>query len=116
MIYDKYRGKNTSPQSVTRSTLESVPGPSETTEKIDCSSNVQGQRLCTEYGYTEWVRQISWQAALSLELTSKHLTVWFNGGKSVTILKDILGFIMCHATVLLWCALQDSVLQIPCRT
>jgi hypothetical protein len=28
----------------------------------------------------------------------------------------MLGFIMCHAMVLLWCGLQDSMLQIPWRT
>jgi hypothetical protein len=41
-------------------------------------------------------------------------TVWFIGSKYVkTILKAMLGFIMCHAMVLLWCGLQDSMLQIP---
>jgi hypothetical protein len=38
----------------------------------------------------------------------------FIGSKYVTtILKDMLGFIMCHAMVLLWHGLQDSMLQIP---
>jgi hypothetical protein len=37
--------------------------------------------------------------------------MWIIGSKSVTtLLKDTLGFIMCHATVLLWHGLKDSML------
>jgi hypothetical protein len=40
--------------------------------------------------------------------------MWFIGRKSVTtILRDMLGFIMCHASALLWYGLKDFMLQIP---
>jgi hypothetical protein len=91
--------------------------PSETTEKIDCSNSVQGQRLCTEYGYRMGLAdQLASSFEFRIDYWSKHLTQCGLMEVNLLVLKDMLGFILCHATVLLWCALQDSVLQIPCRT